>query len=475
MNVILIVSDTFRYDHLGCYGNRWIRTPNLDDFADKATVFERAYAASFPTVPHRHDLFTGRYTFTYSDWAPLPKNEMVLSQMLRQAGCVTQLVADTPHILKDGFNYDRGFDGWLWIRGQENDRYMTAPRKVRLPCEPSKLRKRGVTTTQHMRNVSSRRSEKDYFVAQTMTAAAKWLELNYDQHEKFFLHVDTFDPHEPWDPPRWYVDMYDPDYDGEEVTYPVYGPSSYLNEDELKHCRALYAGEATLVDRWIGMLLQKINDLGLLDDTAVIFTSDHGFYHGEHGLMGKSIIAPMAGGSCPLYEEVAHVPLIAYTPDVNGGRHCQALIQPPDLTATILELIGAKNLDSLQGRSLLPLLREENAAWRDFAVTSPSIIHGPVSGQRITVTTKEWALICRGQVEEALAKNPGRRTNFSRLEDLAGKVENELYNLSEDPKQEKNVFDEERDTAEQLHSTLVEFLKKVGTKEELLRYWKRLQ
>ncbi|MDH5795704.1 MAG: hypothetical protein OEZ24_06310, partial [Candidatus Bathyarchaeota archaeon] len=156
-------------------------------------------------------------------------------------------------------------------------------------------------------------------------------------------------------------------------------------------------------------------------------------------------------------------------------RRCQALIQPPDLTATILELIGAKNLDSLQGRSLLPLLREENAAWRDFAVTSPSIIHGPVSGQRITVTTKEWALICRGQVEEALAKNPGRRTNFSRLEDLAGKVENELYNLSEDPKQEKNVFDEERDTAEQLHSTLVEFLKKVGTKEELLRYWKRLQ
>jgi len=227
MNVILIVSDTFRHDYLGCYGNEWIRTPSLDGFARKATVFDRAYAASFPTVPHRHDLYTGRYTFTYSDWAPLPKNETVLPQALRQTGCVTQLIVDTPHILKDGFNYDRGFDGWLWIRGQENDRYMTAPKEVKLPCEPSKLRKRGVTTTQHLRNVSSRRSESDHFVAQTMTAAMKWLELNYNQHDKFFLHVDTFDPHEPWDPPRWYVDMYDPGYDGEEVVYPVYGPSDY--------------------------------------------------------------------------------------------------------------------------------------------------------------------------------------------------------------------------------------------------------
>ena len=474
MNIILIVSDTFRHDYLGCYGNKWIRTPNLDGFAKKATVFDRAYAASFPTVPHRHDLYTGRYTFTYSDWAPLPKTEMVLPQALRQAGCVTQLIADTPHILKDGFNYDRGFDGWLWIRGQENDRYMTAPREVELPCEPSKLRKRGVTTTQHLRNVSSRRSESDNFVAQTMTAATKWLELNYNQHDKFFLHVDTFDPHEPWDPPRWYVDMYDPGYDGEEVIYPVYGPSDYLTEDELKHCRALYAGEVTMVDRWVGALLRQVEDLGLLEDTAIIFTSDHGFCLGEHGLIGKSVIAPMASGSCPLYEEIAHVPLIIYLPFVNGGEHCQALAQPPDLTATILELTGARNLDNMQGRSLLPLLEGEDAAWRDFAVTSPSIIHGPVSGQRITVTSREWALIYTGQIEEALGDRPGRRRNFKRLEALAGKVENELYNLSKDPKQHNNVFDKERDVADRLHLKLVELLEMSRTREEYLRYWRRL-
>jgi len=474
VNVILIVSDTFRYDNLGCYGNERIKTPNLDSFAKKAVVFDRAYTASFPTVPHRHDLYTGRYTFIYSDWEPLPRNELVLAQMLRQSGCVTQLIADTPHILKNGYHYDRGFDGWLWIRGQEGDRYMTSPREVKLSCSPSKLRYGARTVTQYLRNVSLRRQESDYFVAQTMIAAARWLELNYDQHERFFLHVDTFDPHEPWDPPRWYVEMYESGYEGEEVTYPVYGPCDYLSEDELNHCRALYAGEVTLVDRWIGMLLEKIEDLGLLDDTAVIFTSDHGFYHGEHGLIGKSIIEPMATGNSQLYEEVSHIPLIIYHPEIKGGRRCGALVQPQDITATILELLEAKNLAPMDGRSLLPLLQGEDVPWRDLAVTSPSIIHGPVAGQRITVTTNEWALIYAGQVEEALKDNPGRRVNFERLEKIAGKIKNELYNLRKDPREERNVFDEEKEVAEQLHAKLIDFLRKVGTEERYLKYWMKI-
>jgi len=308
-----------------------------------------------------------------------------------------------------------------------------------------------------------------------MTAATKWLELNYDQHEKFFLHVDTFDPHEPWDPPRWYVDMYDPGYDGEEVVYPVYGPCDYLTKEELKHCRALYAGEVSMVDRWIGMLLQKVEDLGLFRDTAIIFTSDHGFYHGEHGLIGKSIIATMAQGNSPLYEEVARIPLIVYLPDLEGGQHCQSLAQPPDLTATILELLDAKNLGTLQGESLFPLLRGEDVVSRDFAVTSPSIIRGPVSGQRITVTADEWALIFAGNSEESLKDNPGRQQNFERLENLAGKVRNELYNLSKDPRQQRDIFEEEKDIAKELHSKLLEFLKKIGTQEGYLRYWSKLK
>jgi len=488
MNVILIMSDTFRRDHLGCYGNEWIHTPNLDAFAKKAVVFNRAYAASFPTLPNRHDIFTGRFTFptphisdpttfpTYPAWAPLPKDEIVLAQLLGQAGYVTQLIVDTPHMLKDGFNYDRGFTGWRWIRGQENDRYMTAPREVKLPCDPKKLRG-GATgaTAQYLRNTSTRQFESDYFVAQTMSSAMKWLELNYGQHKKFFLHVDTFDPHEPWDPPRHYVDMYNPGYEGEEVIYPVYGPCDFLTEKELKHCRALYAAETTMVDRWIGMLLEKIEDLGLLENTAVIFTSDHGFYHGEHGLIGKSIIKVQARGHIALYEEVARIPLMIRLPDTKGGERCAALVQSPDLMPTILELAEAKIPENVEGKSLVPLLRGEDVGWRDFAVTSLPFINPPVAGQRITVTTDEWAFIYRGQVEEALRDNSGWQRNFKRLEGTAGKIVNELYYLPDDPNQKNNLYDEKKEVANKIHSKLVGFLESVGTKEEHFKYWRKLE
>lgn len=114
MNIVLIVSDTFRRDHLGCYGNDWIHTPNIDNLAKESVMFNNAYAASFPTVPNRRDLVTGRFTFTHSDWSPLPRDEVVLADVLREDGYVTMLIADTPHILKDGYHFDRGFDGWIW-------------------------------------------------------------------------------------------------------------------------------------------------------------------------------------------------------------------------------------------------------------------------------------------------------------------------------------------------------------------------
>ena len=182
----------------------------------------------------------------------------------------------------------------------------------------------------------------------------------------------------------------------------------------------------------------------------------------------------MASGSSPLYEEVSHVPLMIYHPEIKGGKRCGALVQPPDITATILELLEAKNPVPMHGKSLLPLLRGEEEKLRDFAVTSPSIIHGPISGQRITVTTDEWALIYSGQVEEALKDNPGRRANFERLEEIAGKVRNELYNLRKDPGQERDVFEEERDVAEELHRKLLNFLRGVGTEERYLKYWRKI-
>ena len=227
-----------------------------------------------------------------------------------------------------------------------------------------------------------------------------------------------------------------------------------------------------MVDRWIGMLLQKIEDLGLYENTAVIFTSDHGFYLGDHGYMGKLVMTPKALGYVPLYEEIIRVPLMIRVPDVRGGKCCRALVQPPDLTPIILELAEAKNPPMMQGRSLLPFIKGEDVAWRDLAVTSPSIITGgwlsrPASGQRITMTTNEWALMLRD--------NPGRRINLENLEKMVGKVGNELYDLSKDPMQKNNIYDKRKDAAEEIHSKLVMFLEEIGTKEEYLKYWRRLE
>ena len=447
MNIVVIISDSLRWDCLGCYGNGWVRTPNLDRFARECVVFNRAYCGSFPTIPMRADLFTGRYVFQSRGWAPLGPEDRTFAQVLEEMGYVTMMITDTYHLMGAGMNFHRGFKGWHWIRGQEADRYITDPIPVELPCAPEKLRS-PEADVQYLRNTAFRRQESDCFVAQTMKAAADWLERNYN-HERFLLYVDTFDPHEPWDPPQWYVDLYDPGYEGEVVFHPRYDFSDYLTEEELRHVRALYAGEVTLVDKWVGRLLEKLEDLGLAERTAVIFTSDHGFYHGEHSRVGKhTVLDPKRGW--PLYEEVAHVPLIIRLPGMKPGR-CDALVQPVDLMATILDLAGAQAPEGIHGRSLLPVLRGEREAVRSLAVSSPKLAEDPDTIVYSTITDGEWTLIYGGEAVQA-----------------------ELYHLPSDPHQEWNLISQNRDVAERLHREYVRFLEELDTDEERLRTRRRI-
>ncbi|MFH1550614.1 MAG: sulfatase-like hydrolase/transferase, partial [Planctomycetota bacterium] len=154
MNFIVVVSDTFRRDHLGCYGNKWISTPHIDRFASKALLFERAYTGSFPTVSHRRDLLTGRFTASYTGEAPLGLDEIVLPEVLGKQGYLNMMVCDCPHILENGYCYNRGFDGYEWIRGQENDRWKTSPEAPEHPCDASKIRGSVKIQKHHRRNVA---------------------------------------------------------------------------------------------------------------------------------------------------------------------------------------------------------------------------------------------------------------------------------------------------------------------------------
>lgn len=479
MNVILIISDTLRRDYLGCYGNDWIRTPHLDAFAQECLILERAYIGSFPTVPCRNDILTGRCTFTHKSWAPLHPNEVTLQELLGHAGIITALVADTPHPFAPGYNYQRGFHSWEVIRGQEGDPWRTHPRDIRLPCAPEKLRNREATTVQYLRNVHDRRGEKDYFPARTFTTAAEWLEHNHEL--PFFLYVDTFDPHEPWDPPRHYVNLYDPGYEGEEVIYPCYDLCGFLTEAELKHCRALYAGEVSLVDTWFGYFWDRMKSLGLLSNTAVIFLSDHGFYLGEHGFIGKSLITSEYQQAIPLYPEVAWIPFLIYLPEGPRGLRCDGFAQPVDIFPTVLELFGLPIPENAQGRSLLPLLRGEAETVRSVAISAPTLsaphIQIPHPTNRASIIDAEWTLVYGSQVDRV--QEPEVTAMVDSLVRQVKTLEKEpirpqLFHLPDDPFCNRDVLEAHPEVAERLHTEFLRFLEQAQVPEHHLRFFRAL-
>ena len=246
MNVIWIVADTFRRDHLGAYGDKVIRTPSLDALAARSMRFDRHYIGGFPTMPTRADHATGRFTMSFMGWEALPEEATTLAQILADAGYHTAAVVDTPFYWRHDMNFDRGFQTFFTVQGQEG----------------SNTRVRGIGHHESRDIVAWWRKESDHNVAQTMIKAGDWLERHYK--EDFFLYVDTWDPHEPWDAPAYYTELYMPDYDG-EVVQPIYAhwqDEPGFTEAKVKKAAATYKGEVTMVDTWVGHLLRKVENMG---------------------------------------------------------------------------------------------------------------------------------------------------------------------------------------------------------------------
>jgi len=115
MNIILLLIDTMRYDYIGANGNDWIETPNLNRLASQSWCFDRAFAASFPTIPYRTDVMTGKYGSPFHAWKPLPFTANALPSVLGEAGYATQLLHDTPHLVNGGHAFDYPFHTWTFI------------------------------------------------------------------------------------------------------------------------------------------------------------------------------------------------------------------------------------------------------------------------------------------------------------------------------------------------------------------------
>jgi arylsulfatase A-like enzyme len=396
---------------------------------------------------------------------------------------LTGLVVDTPHPFRPRYALQRGFQAWEVIRGQENDEWKPGPKDEDLPfpCDPAKLRGgRSGAMAQHLKNNLHRRSESDYLCARTMITAAQWLEAN--RRQPFFLYVDTFDPHEPWDPPANYVDLYDPGYKGERVLYPRYTYTDYLTEAELRHCRACYAAECSLVDRWVGHLLATVESLGLEQNTAVFFTTDHGFYLGEHGIIGKGLIADAGFQTLPLWSEVSHIPFLARLPGQNASRRLKGLVQPGDLMPTVLDLLQVPVPKTVRTQSIQPLLDGQRDQVHDFVISSPCIyrpgMEQPSVARRSSVTDGRWMLIYgaqragAAQSADTTVMVDNERRGEQWLERTPPRIE--LYDLDADPGCTRNVLDAHRDEARRLHRGYLEFLRRENIPESHLQHYATL-
>ncbi|GAC1468595.1 MAG: hypothetical protein PVSMB7_16730 [Chloroflexota bacterium] len=455
-NVVVIVSDTFRRDHLGAYGNTAMRTPYLDSLARSSVMFDHHVISSFPTMPARADILTGTFSYSLMGWEPLPSHLSTLPGVLSEAGYHTMGIVDTPFFIRNGYGYDRGFDDFIWIRGQGDDTRPEERSDARLTW----------------------RSESDRLVARTMSAAENWLERHYK--EQFFLYVDTWDPHEPWDAPEYYTSLYRPGYDGRQL-YPLYGKwkEAGLSEDDVALAHATYCGEVTMVDLWIGRLLAKLDVLGLRDNTFVFFVSDHGFYFGEHGYFGKAEWFHDAGATItegtvapawlpdswlltidwsPLYKELTRVPLLVRGPGLHPGRRA-TLTTTPDLAPTILELAEVDRPATMQGESFLQVLTSERDDHRSFVVSS-------------------WPLyFAEGAITTAVDSTPRRISSYmpltitthTRSVILGGPTETpELYDLEIDPGEEANIWNAHVSEGTVLCERAIGFLEELGTPQEYL-------
>lgn len=460
-NIILIITDTYRYDNLGARSEVMpVRTPELDTFAaERATAVEGFYTGSFPTIPHRTDIATGRLGWPNYGWQPIDQSgKNHIAKLLNSKGYATQLICDCPHLFNARFN--SGFNAAFQNRGQEGDKallHLNDPIKTVMPPEKTRPRPsfRGhPLIDQHRWHNRYYRFELETFPAKTGEMSVRWLEENYES-APFFLWVDFFDPHEPWDPPEYLVKRYTPDYDGTPMLHPNYGRADAYTDAELQNLRAHYAAEAELIDRWIGRILQKIDDLTLWENTIVIITSDHGMSIGEHNRTGKSNISDNDDRYWPIYPEIGHVPFLVASPDVPKGNSLSSFAQPIDFLPTIYDLADVE-LDppeSVDGQSFADALRSGSGTHRDFVVSGSYLRRGqsgavPPEANTPFLVTSKW-----GYAPVGANGTP------------------ELYDLRVDPLAANDISVGNEKIVKKMHNLFISHLKKYNAPADALKCW----
>lgn len=420
-NVVVLVLDTLRVDHV--YGRR-AHTPNIDALIARGISFTEVFPEAMPTVPARNSILSGRREFPFRDWhdypdlyaqpgwEPVDNVGATFTSVLRRAGYWTAYATDNPFLgsARPYAPLRRSFDAFAGTAGQFGkvaDPKPVSEAELRRWLHPSiESRAARKRVRNYLAAGPYADDETNSFAAQVYRDGIELLERGARQGP-FALVVDTFQPHEPWTPPRKYLEMYaDPDEYRREPAQPPYARvDSYLEGSARKaipaRMQSLYAAELTMTDRWLGTFLERLNELDLESETAIVLVADHGIYFGEHGWTGKI--------STVLHPELIQVPLVVIDPaGRKAGTTSDYRASTHDVAPTALSMAGVPVPQAMQGTDLSKLFEGRSLPQRAYST----------GGYRNTfyIRDGDWAL-----------------TASNRLRDF------QLFNLRTDPGEHRNV------------------------------------
>ena len=400
-NMILISIDTLRADHLGSYDYERDTSPNIDRLAAEGVRFENAFSTSMWTLPAHASLLTGLYSshhgaYRFGMGTPLGRELRTLPELLSQRGYETAGFTGGVYV-SAALGFDQGFD---------------------LFREPMHTFAKGVSFEERV------------------DQALEWIEAR--KRQPWFLFLHTYDVHVPYAPRPPFDTLFDPDYRGPSRTaytpqHPFRQPDA-LDPELVDHIVALYDGGIRQMDVEVGRLADALRGIENSRETCLVLTSDHGEEFKEHGHLfhGRAVV----------YEELVQVPLVFWCPSLlRGGRVVHDVVSIVDVLPTLLELVGGSVPESIDGRSLLNMLRDDRqprgsglGASRSRSVAAEA--HGSVE------QTEGAAWMLRDQRYKLISST------------LAGVEETALYDLREDPGETNSIHESRPDIVDRMRSHL---------------------
>jgi len=440
-NILMIMSDQHRSDWLGCAGARWLKTPNIDRLAARGFRFTKAACNSPVCAPSRSSLASGLRASTVgvlSNDDLYPLDVPTYYQALRAGGYRVGCIGKTDLHKRDHWEGAHGDRPIMYHLGftepKETEGKMSAARYApQAVCPYTRhLVDRGLAQVLK-EDYAKRRpvwfsgdsalpldAYHDYYIGRE---AIRYLN-NVDDEAPWHYFVSFVGPHNPWDAPREYSKRYkasempvDRTVSDPMLAKPIKHvnrknrQSEGLTEQALAGAMLHYSAMISLIDDYVGRFLEVLKERSILDETVIIYCSDHGEMMGDHGLFAKSVF----------YESALRVPIIISGPAIRTGVS-DALVQLSDLAPTILDMAGLNTSFHTQARSLLPLLQGEEMEPRAAQISE----------------LRDSRMIFDGRYK--FVENDGDR--------------DELYDLQQDPKELENLADKEPGRREKMRSRL---------------------